>query len=158
QRAGWWSFHAEGAVWQGMPVDLLLAWVLLWGALPALMLLLLPVPLVTGLLLWLDVILMPLAEPAVVLGAQWLLGEILGAALCLIPALMLAFWTRRRQLVHARMWAQALLAFGLMVALPLYVLATVPSLLSGPPGLTGGVVGGPAAGEPLSPGESWLAG
>ncbi|WP_051049814.1 methyltransferase family protein [Nocardiopsis ganjiahuensis] len=161
QRAGWWSFHAEGAVWQGMPVDLLLAWVLLWGALPALMLRLLPVPLVTGLLVWLDVILMPLAEPVVVLGALWLLGEILGAALCLIPALMLAFWTRRRQLVHARMWAQALLAFGLMVALPLYVLATVPSLLSGLsglPGLTGGVVGGPAAGEPLSPAESWLAG
>ena len=37
QRAGWWSFHAEGAVWQRMPVDLVLAWVLLWGALPATM-------------------------------------------------------------------------------------------------------------------------
>ncbi|GAA1460404.1 isoprenylcysteine carboxylmethyltransferase family protein [Nocardiopsis exhalans] len=125
-RAGWWSFHAEGAVWLGMPVDLLLAWVLLWGALPALMLRLLPVPLVTGLLVWLDVILMPLGEPVVVLGELWLVGEMLGAAFCLIPALMLAFWTRRRQLVHARMWAQAVLSFGLMVALPVCVLATAP--------------------------------
>ncbi|WP_017583050.1 methyltransferase family protein [Nocardiopsis valliformis] len=125
-RAGWWSFHAEGAVWLGIPVDLMLAWVLLWGALPALMLRLLPVPLVTGLLVWLDVILMPLGEPVVVLGELWLVGEMLGAAFCLIPALMLAFWTRRRQLVHARMWAQAVLSFGLMVALPVCVLATAP--------------------------------
>ena len=124
--AEWWSFHAEGALWQGLPVDLLLAWVLLWGALPALLLRLLPVPLITGILVWLDVILMPLAEPVMVLGPRWPLGEVLGAALCLIPALLLALWTRHRRLLLARMWAQALLAFGLMVALPVYVLATTP--------------------------------
>lgn len=124
-RAGWWSFHAEGAVWRGLPVDLTLAWVLLWGALPALLLRLLPVPLITGLLVWLDVILMPLAEPVVVLGSWWLLGEILGAALCLIPASLLAYWTRHEQLLTARMWAQALLAFGLTVVLPVYVSATL---------------------------------
>lgn len=157
QRAGWWSFHAEGAVWQGMPVDLLLAWVLLWGALPALLLRLLPVPLVTGLLVWLDVILMPLAEPVVVLGEWWVLGEILGAALCLIPALMLAFWTRRRQLVHARMWAQAVLAFGLMIALPLYALATAPSPPAGLDTLTGGL-NTPAPDVAWASWESWLAG
>ncbi len=168
QAAGWWSFHAEGAVWQGVPVDLLLAWALLWGALPALMLRLLPVPLVTGLLVWLDVVLMPLAEPVVVLGESWMLGEILGAALCLIPALLLAYWTRRSQLVHARMWAQAILAFGLMIALPVHVLATVPIL---PPGAGAGagaaleVLTG-RAGTPVpdveavigSPWASWLAG
>lgn len=122
--AGWWSFHAEGAVWQGLPVDLTLAWALLWGALPALLLRLLPVPLVTGLLVWLDMILMPLAEPVVVLGSRWLLGEILAVALCLIPASLLAYWTRRRQLLTARVWTQALLAFGLTVALPVCVLTT----------------------------------
>ncbi|WP_431872937.1 methyltransferase family protein [Nocardiopsis eucommiae] len=127
QWEGWWSFHARGAVWQGVPVDLLLAWVLLWGALPALMLRFLPVPLVTAVLVWLDLLLMPLAEPVVVLGPLWLLGEFLGATLCLIPALLLAYWTRRGQLVHARMWAQAVLALGLMVLLPVYVLATVPT-------------------------------
>lgn len=160
QRLGWWTFHADGAVWQGIPVDLLLAWVLLWGALPALMLRLLPVPLVTGLLVWLDVILMPLAEPVVVLGRLWLLGEILGAALCLIPALMLAFWTRRRQLVHARTWAQAVLAFGLMVALPLYALATAPGLSARLGALTGGAAtpSPDAAGVTRQPWESWPAG
>ncbi|WP_444962438.1 methyltransferase family protein [Nocardiopsis sp. M1B1] len=125
-RAGWWSFHAEGAVWLGMPVDLLLAWAVLWGALPALLLRLLPVPLLSGLLVWVDVIIMPLAEPVVVLGPLWLLGEFVGSALCLIPALMLAYWTRTGQLVHARMWAQALLAFGAMVVLPLAALDALP--------------------------------
>ncbi|MFE6448373.1 methyltransferase family protein [Nocardiopsis dassonvillei] len=125
-RAGWWSFHAEGAVWLGMPVDLLLAWAVLWGALPALLLRLLPVPLLSGLLVWVDVIVMPLAEPVVVLGPLWLLGEFVGSALCLIPALMLAYWTRTGQLVHARMWAQALLAFGAMVVLPLAALDALP--------------------------------
>ncbi len=132
-RAGWWSFHAQGAVWQGLPVDLLLAWVLLWGALPAIMLRILPVPLVTAVLVWLDLILMPLAEPVVVLGPLWLLGEFLGATLCLIPALLLAHWTRRGQLVHARMWTQAVLALGLMVVLPVYVLATAPAGLAWTP-------------------------
>ncbi|WP_017573085.1 methyltransferase family protein [Nocardiopsis halotolerans] len=124
--AGWWSFHAEGAVWLGVPVDLLLAWAVLWGALPALMLRLLPVPLLTGLLVWVDVIVMPLAEPVVVLGPLWLLGEFTGSALCLIPALLLAYWTRVGQLVHARTWAQAALVFGLMVVLPLTALDALP--------------------------------
>jgi len=124
--AGWWTFHAEGAVWRGMPVDLLIAWAVLWGSLPALMLRLLPVPLLTGLLVWVDVIVMPLAEPVVVLGPLWLLGEFVGSALCLIPALLLAHWTRRGQLVRARMWAQAALAFGLMIGLPLFALDAVP--------------------------------
>ncbi|NYH53459.1 protein-S-isoprenylcysteine O-methyltransferase Ste14 [Nocardiopsis arvandica] len=124
--AGWWSFHAEGAVWLGIPVDLLLAWAVLWGVLPALLLRLLPVPLLTGLLVWVDVIVMPLAEPVVVLGSRWLLGEFAGSALCLIPALLLAYWTRTGQLIHARTWAQAVLAFGLMVAAPLAALGALP--------------------------------
>ncbi|WP_159941511.1 MULTISPECIES: isoprenylcysteine carboxylmethyltransferase family protein [unclassified Nocardiopsis] len=124
--AGWWSFHARGAVWLGIPVDLLLAWALLWGSLPALLLRLLPVPLLTGLLVWIDVIAMPLAEPVVVLGPLWLLGEFAGSVLCLIPALMLAYWTRTGQLVHARMWAQAGLAFVLMAVLPVVVLGARP--------------------------------
>ena len=129
---GWWSFHAEGALWQGLPVDLTLAWVLLWGALPALLLRLIPVWPLVGLLVWLDAILMPLAEPVVVLGPHWLLGEALGAALCLLPALLLAHWTRRRRLLTVRVWAQALLAFGLTVVLPVYVLATLPDIVPGP--------------------------
>ncbi|MBR8740588.1 isoprenylcysteine carboxylmethyltransferase family protein [Nocardiopsis sp. MG754419] len=135
---GWWTFHAEGALWLGLPVDLVLAWALLWGAVPALLLRLLPVPLVTVLLVWLDVVLMPLAAPVVALGEWWLLGEMAGVTLCLIPALLLAFWTRRGLLPHTRMWAQALSAGVLMVALPVLVLATDPTtgIRIAPPGAT----------------------
>ncbi|WP_028648880.1 isoprenylcysteine carboxylmethyltransferase family protein [Nocardiopsis sp. CNT312] len=125
-RAGWWTFHAEGALWRGLPVDLVLAWALLWGVLPALLLRLLPVPLLAGLLVWIDVLLMPLAEPVVVLGRLWLVGEITGAAAVLIPVLLLAHWTRRGHLVHARMWTQAALACGLMLGAPLVLLEAVP--------------------------------
>ncbi|RKS07638.1 protein-S-isoprenylcysteine O-methyltransferase Ste14 [Nocardiopsis sp. Huas11] len=143
---GWWTFHADGAIWLGMPMDLLVAWVILWGPLPALLLRVLPVPLLTALLVWADILLMPLAAPVVDLSRLWLVGEFAGAAVCLIPALLLAYWTREGQLVHARVWAQAGLAFGLMVALPLVVLGVVPSgptvfagaqlvLIAGLPGL-----------------------
>jgi hypothetical protein len=33
---GWWTFHAAGAVWSGVPLDLWLGWSILWGAVPAL--------------------------------------------------------------------------------------------------------------------------
>ncbi|MYR33591.1 isoprenylcysteine carboxylmethyltransferase family protein [Nocardiopsis alba] len=139
-RVGWWSFHVEGASWQGIPVDLLGAWALLWGALPALALRLLPIPLVTVLLVWVDMVLMPLAEPVVVLGAWWVLGEVVGVAVCLIPALTLAFWTRRGLLTGVRGGVQALLFLVLMVVLPVYLLATAPpgimALLPGPDGLS----------------------
>ncbi len=135
-RAGWWSFHAQGAVWAGIPVDLLLAWALLWGALPAVLLRFLPVPLLTALLVWADIIVMPLAEPVVVLHAAWLLGEFAGSALCLIPALLLAHWTRRGQAVGARMWAQAVLSLGLMVVLPLTALGILPGEGAAVPGGT----------------------
>ena len=125
-RVGWWSFHAEGAVWLGMPVDLLLAWAVLWGPLPALMLRFLPVPLIACLLVWVDTIVMPLAEPVVVLGPLWSLGEFVGSAVCLIPALLLAYWTRVGRFVHARVWTQALLAFGLMIVLPTAALDSLP--------------------------------
>ncbi|WP_017616192.1 methyltransferase family protein [Nocardiopsis salina] len=129
---GWWDFHAEGAVWQGIPVDLLLAWAVLWGALPALALRYLPVPLLVVVLVWFDTLFMPLAEPVVVLGPWWVLGELAGTAVGLIPALLLAHWTLRGTLVHTRMWAQAFLALGFMVVLPVAVAAPEVAGLSGP--------------------------
>ncbi|MFW6640057.1 methyltransferase [Nocardiopsis algeriensis] len=126
-RVGWWSFHAEGAVWLGIPVDLLLAWALLWGSLPALLLRHLPLPLLSALVVWADLAFMPLAEPVVVLGGTWIIGELAGAAVGLVPALLLAHWTRHDQCVHARMWAQAFLAFGLMVVLPALAVGAAPA-------------------------------
>src|SRR5258708_13309936 len=34
--AGWWSFSAEGALFCGMPLELYVGWVLLWGVVPQL--------------------------------------------------------------------------------------------------------------------------
>ncbi|MEW9528078.1 isoprenylcysteine carboxylmethyltransferase family protein [Microbispora sp. NPDC049125] len=117
-RAGWWSFHAEGAVVAGVPADLLLGWALLWGALPAHAARRLPVPLTAAALVWADLALMPIAGPVVRLGERWLYGEALAAGLALIPGLLLARWTRESRRLPQRAALQAVLAGGLMLALP----------------------------------------
>ncbi|TDQ51435.1 methyltransferase [Actinorugispora endophytica] len=127
-RTGWWEFHAEGAVLHGVPVDLLIGWAVLWGALPALLdRTAVPLPLVVLACGWLDLVLMPLAGPVVVLGPDWLVGEAAGLLLCLLPAALLARWTRLGVLLPARMWAQALLAAALMLLLPLHLLGAGPA-------------------------------
>lgn len=131
---GWWSFHATGALWDGIPVDLWLGWALLWGAIPALLVPRVPVTLVVAALALVDLVLMPLAEPVVVLGPEWLVGEAVGLALCLTPAVLLAAWTRQRRRLAARSWGQVVLAGVLMFALPLYLLGAAPA---GPPAVTG---------------------
>ncbi|MGW2095660.1 methyltransferase family protein [Promicromonospora sukumoe] len=156
---GWWTFHATGAVWQGVPMDLWLGWSLLWGAVPALALATRAQPslsaghsplrppgegrksstqrggggggrggvvLVAAVLVWLDLALMPLGEPVVVLGESWLVGEAVGVATALVPALLLARWTLRRTHVVARAWGQAVWAGGLLLVVPVVALAPEP--------------------------------
>jgi protein-S-isoprenylcysteine O-methyltransferase Ste14 len=120
--AGWWTFHAEGAVMRGLPVDLWIGWALLWGALPALLLRDLAAPLVVGVLVWLDLILMPLAAPVVRLGPHWMAGDLAAIATALVPAVLLARWTRRGERLGVRVAAQAVLAAALGFGLPLYLL------------------------------------
>ncbi|TQS31229.1 isoprenylcysteine carboxylmethyltransferase family protein [Microbispora sp. KK1-11] len=117
-RAGWWSFSARGAVVEGVPVDLLLGWALLWGALPAHAARRLPLPLTVLALTWLDLAFMPLARPLVRLGGDWLYGEALAVALSLAPGLLLARWTVRGVFAAGRATLQAVLAGGLMLGLP----------------------------------------
>ncbi|WP_432932000.1 methyltransferase family protein [Microbispora sp. CA-135349] len=122
-RAGWWSFSAQGAVVEGVPVDLLFGWALLWGALPwgvlpARAARRLPLPLTVLTLAWLDLAFMPLARPLVRLGGDWLYGEALAVALGLVPGLLLARWTVRGVAVAGRATLQAMLAGGLMLGLP----------------------------------------
>lgn len=121
-RLHWWTFAAEGAVVQGIPVDLWLGWAVLWGALPALLVRDLPLPLVVSVLAWIDLLLMPSAGPVVRLGPDWLIGETAGVVLCLLPAVLLAHWTRQDRLRTLRMWAHVALAATTMVIIPLYLL------------------------------------
>lgn len=120
-RLHWWTFDADGAMAAGLPVDLWLGWALLWGAIPAL-LPKLPIAGVAAGLGLLDLAVMPLAAPVVRLGENWLTGELAGILAALVPAQLLARWTLARRRLWLRVLAQAGLAIGLMLGLPLYLL------------------------------------
>ncbi len=124
QSQGWWTFAYEGGGVFGMPADLWLGWALVWGALPALLLRRMPVMFVVGLLIALDIVLMPLCAPLVQLGPRWLIGELVAAALVLIPAQLLAHWTDRDERLGGRVVLQCVLFTTLvMITLPLLVFA-----------------------------------
>ncbi|WP_030174148.1 methyltransferase family protein [Spirillospora albida] len=117
-RAGWWTFHAEGGTADGVPVDLLLGWAALWGGLAVVALRRLPVPLVVGPAVWIDLAVMPLGEPVVLLGDSWLLGETVAVLAALVPGLLLARWTATGRHLLPRVALQAVLAVSVMIVLP----------------------------------------
>lgn len=109
---GWWSFSAEGGLWMGVPLDLLVGWAFLWGALPAL----LPrtvSPIFIGLGAFaLDLLVIPLCRPLIdLVGWKWLLGEALCIAVALMPGLALSRWTAERRNLTGRAVLQAV-GFG----------------------------------------------
>jgi protein-S-isoprenylcysteine O-methyltransferase Ste14 len=111
--AGWWSFGVSTSTVAGVPADLWVGWALLWGAVPLL---------ATSGRLWLlaivfvlaDLLLMPLAEPVVVLHPTWLIGESLAVAICLIPGLLLGRWTAEQAQLRARATLQFVAFTGLL--------------------------------------------
>jgi protein-S-isoprenylcysteine O-methyltransferase Ste14 len=120
---GWWTFHFEGADFVGMPVDLLFGWALLWGALPALLMFRIPLPLSIAMMVALDLVLMPLCAPVVQLGSRWLTGEIVAVAIVLLPAQLLARWTAREAHLGGRVMLQIVLFTGLvLLGIPAVVL------------------------------------
>lgn len=112
---GWWNFGgAHGALFLGMPIDLYLAWVVLWGPLPALAAPRLPLAWVVVVAVAFDLGLMPLAAPVVELGPAWLLGEAVACAGALVPAQLLARWTFRETRLYARVVLQMICFSGLL--------------------------------------------
>ena len=114
-RAGYWTFHAAGALFAGIPFDLYLGWMFLWGAVPPLAFRSLPIPLVAALMVLLDLVLMPLCAPVVQLGDRWFIGEAMAVALVLMPAQYLARWTITNQYLERRTVLQGLAFSGLML-------------------------------------------
>jgi len=112
-RAGWWSFGTEVASVGGVPADLWVGWALLWGAAPILASTS-RLAVVAGALFVADLVLMPLADPVVVLGADWLVGEGLAVAVGLVPGLALGRWTARGEQVHLRSALQVVAFTGLL--------------------------------------------
>lgn len=101
-RLGWWTFHAEGGMLAGVPLDLLLGWSLLWSVIPILLFVRVPFVGTVAALVTLDLLYMPRLQPLLVLGRWWLLGEAAAIAVALIPGLALARWTEDDRHVHAR--------------------------------------------------------
>jgi hypothetical protein len=114
---GWWTFRAEGGLWFGVPVDLLVGWAVFWGAVPTLL-----VPrwhpiLVVGAALLVDLLVIPLCRPVIDLTPAWLFGEALALSVGLLPGLVLARWTGERRNAHGRAVLQALGFGGLVLGL-----------------------------------------
>jgi protein-S-isoprenylcysteine O-methyltransferase Ste14 len=121
REAGWWHFDARGGLLLGMPVDLYLGWVLLWSAIPLLAAPRLPLAATAALFVGLDLVAMPRLAPLVQLGPHWLAGEAAGCVLCLVPAQLLARWTRDGAHLAGRATLQACTFAGLT----LFLLPTV---------------------------------
>jgi protein-S-isoprenylcysteine O-methyltransferase Ste14 len=112
--AGWWSFDVDGGVLLGFPVDLWLAWALLWGPIPSIAFPRTPLAIVVLAALAFDLVLMPMGAPVIALGDAWLSGEALGFALCLVPAQLLARWTAEDRRLIGRALLQVAAFSGLV--------------------------------------------
>ena len=112
---GWWRFEAEGGLLLGFPVDLYLGWALLWGPASALAFPSFPLIGVLALGALLDLVAMPSMKPVVLLGPRWLLGEAVGLLLVLLPAQLLARWTREDRHLAARASLQVALFAGIFL-------------------------------------------
>jgi protein-S-isoprenylcysteine O-methyltransferase Ste14 len=101
--AGWWNFAPGSAVvFRGMPLELFLGWVLLWGLVPQLALPRLGIVWSAVVMVVMDCILMPTCTPAIHLTSHWLIGEAAAVAVVLIPALCIGEWTRENSLLPQR--------------------------------------------------------
>jgi len=120
---GWWHFDARGGLLLGMPVELYLSWVWLWGAVLALGFPSLPLGAVLVVALAADLVLMPAATPVVRLGPAWIVGEAVGLLAGLLPGQLLARWTLRDERLAERAVLQVVAFTGLlMFVLPAIVI------------------------------------
>jgi protein-S-isoprenylcysteine O-methyltransferase Ste14 len=114
-RAGWWSYTGDGVLFRGMPLELYLGWVVLWGILPQLVFCELPIWACPVPMVALDLVAMPLLKPVLWLNRGWPVGEAVAAAMVLLPALCVARWTLEDS--HLRMRAAMQAAISAMLFL-----------------------------------------
>jgi protein-S-isoprenylcysteine O-methyltransferase Ste14 len=124
---GWWTFHAQGGLFRGMPVDLYLGWALGWGALATLFFRRQPLWLVVLILAGLDALVMPLCAPVVELHRHWWMGELVGLLSVLAPAQCFARWTFEDSHLPGRAVLHVISSGGLVLfVVPEIVFAMVP--------------------------------
>jgi protein-S-isoprenylcysteine O-methyltransferase Ste14 len=101
--AGWWSFAAGSEVqFRGMPLELFLGWILLWGLVPQLALPRFGIARSAVVMIAVDCVLMPMCGSALYLKTHWLVGETAAVAVVLIPALCIGHWTRENTHLRQR--------------------------------------------------------
>lgn len=127
--AGWWAFGTaehpvSGSVWAGVPIDVVLGWAVLWGAVPVLLGAVVRPALVGAVLVAADLLAMASLAPLVVLGPGWLWGEAIAVSAALAPGLVLGELTARGRAVRVRSWLQTLLFTAILAwCLPTFALA-----------------------------------
>ncbi len=87
---------------RGMPLELFIGWVILWGLVPQLALPRFGIFWSAVVMVAVDCILMPTSTSAIYLKSNWLVGEAAGVAVVLIPALCIAQWTREETNLRGR--------------------------------------------------------
>jgi protein-S-isoprenylcysteine O-methyltransferase Ste14 len=115
QWAGWWSFDVGGVEFCGMPLELYVGWVLLWGVVPQLLFVRTRIVWVAVVMVLVDLVAMPLCTPMVMLGPGWLAGEAAGLVMVLLPSLCLARWTAVDSHLRLRAAMQVVLAGALVL-------------------------------------------
>lgn len=112
--AGWWTFGTDGAMWAGVPVDVILGWSLLWGAVPVLLIPWVKPYVSVGLLVVADVVAMGSLQPLVTLRSDWWWGEAMAVLGGLLPAVALGYATAKRRALWLRVWLQVALFAGML--------------------------------------------
>lgn len=114
---GWWSFGTSGTQWAGVPVDVVLGWALLWGAVPVLLLPWVNIVASATVLIVADALVMGSLQPLVTLSGTWLYGEIVAVATCLVPGAALGYLTARSKGLRTRVGLQVVLFSALLLFL-----------------------------------------
>jgi protein-S-isoprenylcysteine O-methyltransferase Ste14 len=108
---GWWSFGTTGTMWSSVPVDVVLGWSALWGALPILLARWVNAAVTVGVLIVADVLAMGSLRPLVMLEQAWWWGEVLAVVIALLPGLLLGMLTTNERALRTRAGMQVVL-FG----------------------------------------------
>lgn len=109
-RAGWWTYPDPGVAICGMPLELYIGWVILWGLFPQIALSRIVIGWAAAVLAIADLILMPMCAAVVRLQPSWFIGESAAVCFVLLPALCIARWTERDTHLYLRTAMQVVTA------------------------------------------------
>lgn len=119
---GWWVIAESGTF--GIPGDMLFGWMMAWGAIPGFLAdRIHPAWWVLGAFA-LDLLFLPVLDPLIVMGPDWIVGEALLLVCSFLPGLLAARWTLQKRCLTGRAVLQAIAFCGLLMwFLPVSVLA-----------------------------------